>query len=94
MTILNVGLTVNVAILDLVRDVLWTSAINLAANAESCAEDLEHGTLQLFGQGLVGASHGSCNVNDLIQRDGLRVLDVLLLLSVSWWLLEGSDDKR
>ena len=87
------GPTVNVALLDLIRDILWTLAINLATNTESGAEDFKHGTLQLLGQGLVGASHCSGNINDLVQRDGLRVLDVLLLLSVAWWLLESSNDE-
>jgi len=91
--LVQIGRTVNVTVLDLVRDILRTSAVDLAAHAESCAEDLEDGALQLLGQGLVGASHCSGNIEDLIQRDGLRMLDVLLLLSVSRWLLEGSNDK-
>jgi len=39
-------------------------------------------------------SHLSGDLNDLIQRDALRVLDVLLLLAVSWRLFEGLDDER
>jgi len=86
--------TVNVAVLDLIRDILWTFAVNLAADTECCAENLEYGTLQLLGQRFVGASHCSSNINNLIQRDGLGVLDVLLLLSVARWLFQGSDDER
>ena len=33
------------------------------------------------------------SVDDLIKSDGSTVLNVLLLLSVSWWFLEGFDDR-
>jgi len=33
------------------------------------------------------------SVDDLIKSDGSTVLNVLLLLSVSWWFLEGFDDQ-
>jgi hypothetical protein len=35
--ILGLQLTLNVALLDLITDFLWRSAINLAANAEGCS---------------------------------------------------------
>lgn len=38
-------------------------------------------------------AHGAANLNDLVKRDGLGVLDVLLLLAVTRGLLEGLDDK-
>ena len=84
-------LTLNLSVIDLVLDVLGALAIDLAADAESSSEDLLDGSLQLLGQRLV--SHGPGNLNDLIQRNRLGVLDVLFLLSVTWWLLEGADDE-
>lgn len=77
---------------DIVGYGLWRSAIDLAAGGESSAEDLQNGTLEILGHGLV--SHGPGNGNDLVERDGLGVLDVLLLLAVSRWLLKGLDDER
>ncbi len=84
--------TLNLSTFDIIRDILWTSAINLASNAESRAQNLLNTTLQLLRQGL--ESHRTCNFNDLIQCDRLAVLDVLLLLSVAGGLLEGLDDQR
>ena len=39
-------------------------------------------------------AHLPRDLDDLVKRDGLGVLDVLLLLAISWWLLEGFDDER
>lgn len=87
-------LTVNAALLDFITDVLGASSVDLAPNTEAGTEDLKDCTSELLGERLVGTSHGSGNVDDLIKRDGLGVLDVLLLLSVTRWLLESSDDER
>jgi len=38
-------------------------------------------------------SHLAGDLNDLVERDRLGVLDVLLLLAVTWRLLEGLDDE-
>lgn len=88
------SLTVNGSILDLVGDVLWRTAIDLAADAEGSAEDLQHGALELTGERLVGGAHGASDIDDLVQRDRLGVLDVLLLLAVPGRLLQGSDNQR
>jgi hypothetical protein len=82
----------NLARLDVVGDVLGAAAINLATCAESSSENLLDGTLQVLGHGL--ESHGAGNVDDLIERNALGVLDVLLLLAVAGGLLEGLDDER
>lgn len=87
-------LTINGTLLDFVTDVLGAAAVNLATDRECGTEDFEHGSSKLLGERLVGASHGAGNVDDFVQRDRLGVLDVLLLLSVTRWLLEGSDDER
>lgn len=81
----------NLAGLDVIADILWASAVNLTSDAESSSEDLLDGTLQLLGEGL--ETHGAGNLNDLIEGDGLAMLDVLLLLAVARWLLEGLDDE-
>ena len=38
-------------------------------------------------------AHGAADLDDLVERDGLGVLDVLLLFAVTRGLLEGLDDK-
>ena len=38
-------------------------------------------------------SHLACNLDDLVHWNGFSVLDVLLLLAISWWLLEGLDHE-
>ena len=39
-------------------------------------------------------AHGACDLDDLVERDGLGMLDVLLLLAVPRRLLERFDDER
>jgi hypothetical protein len=81
----------NLAGLDVVGDVLGAAAVNLAASGESSSEDLLDGTLEVLGHGL--EPHGAGNVDDLIERNALGVLDVLLLLAVTRGLLKGLDDE-
>lgn len=38
-------------------------------------------------------AHGAANLNDLVKRDALGVLDVLLLFAVTRRLLKGLDDE-
>jgi hypothetical protein len=82
----------NLARLNVVGDVLGAAAVNLATSAESSSENLLDGTLQVLCHGL--ESHGAGNVDDLIERNALGVLDVLLLLAVTGRLLESLDDER
>jgi hypothetical protein len=77
--------------LDVVGDSLGAAAVDLAAGGEGSSEDLKNGTLQVLGHGL--EAHGLGDGDDLIKRDGLGVLDVLLLLAVPGRLLEGLDDE-
>lgn len=86
-------LTLNVALLDLIADLLGRAAVNLAANAESGTEDFQHRSLELTGERLVGGAHGAGNVNNLVEGDRLVVLNVLLLLAVTRRLLECADDE-
>lgn len=83
--------TVNLAVGDSVADGLGALAVNLAANAESSAEDLLNAALEGLGEGL--ELHRPRNLDNLIEGDGLVVLDVLLLLAVTGGLLEGADDE-
>ena len=88
----NVGRhTVNLASLDVVADILGAAAVNTATNRESSTQDLKDGTLQLLGQTAV--AHGAGDLDNVIEGNGLGVLDVLLLLTVTRGLLEGLDDQ-
>jgi hypothetical protein len=82
---------VNLASLDVIRDILGAAAIDLAADGESSTEDLKDNTLERLGHGAV--LHLAGNLNNFIEGDGLGVLDVLLLLAVTRRLLEGLDDQ-
>lgn len=84
--------TVNLASLDVVRDVLGAAAVNTATDRESGTEDLKDGTTELLGQRTV--AHDAGDLDDVVERDRLGVLDVLLLLTVTRGLLEGLDDQR
>lgn len=84
-------LTLNLAGLDVVGDALGGAAVDLAASGEGSANDLEDGALKGLGHRLV--THDAGNLDDLVKRDGLGVLDVLLLLAVTGRLLEGLDDQ-
>ena len=84
-------LTLNLAGLDVVGDALGGAAVNLATGGESSADNLKDGTLERLGHGLV--AHGAADLDDLVERDGLGVLNVLLLFAVTRGLLEGLDDQ-
>ena len=84
--------TLNLSALNVVADSLWTPPINLAANTERRAENLLGGALERGGHGFV--AHRASDLDDLVERDGLGVLDVLLLLTISRRLLERFDDER
>ena len=78
--------------MNILLDVLGTPSINLATCAEGSTEDLQDGALEVLGHGL--EAHGAGDGDDLVKRDGLGVLDVLLLLAVARRLLERLDDER
>jgi hypothetical protein len=82
---------VNLARLDIIADVLGAASINLASDGKRGAQDLKNATTELLGK--TAGAHGASNLNDLIERDGLGVLDVLLLLAVTGRLLESTDDE-
>jgi len=84
--------TLNLARSDVVANSLRAPSVNLAPSAEGSSEDLLYTTLERLGERLV--LHLAGDLNDLVERDGLGVLDVLLLLAVARRLLEGLDDER
>ena len=83
--------TVNLAGLDVVADILGAATVNTETDRESSTQDLKDGTLQLLGQTAV--AHGTGDLDNVIEGNGLGVLDVLLLLTVTRGLLEGLDDQ-
>lgn len=84
-------LTVDLTRLDGVDDRLRGLAVNLASNAVRRSENLLDSAGKRLGEGLVPHSPG--NLNDLVEGDGLVVLDVLFLLAVTGGLLQGADDE-
>lgn len=85
------ALTVDLARLDGIDDGLRGLAVDLASDAVCRTQDLLDSARQVLREGLV--AHGSRNLDDLVEGDGLAVLDVLLLLAVAGGLLEGADDE-
>jgi len=81
----------SLALVDALNDIVSGLAVDGTADALGRAEDFLDGTGQVLGQGF--EAHLACNLNDLIQRHVPRVLDVLLLLPVSWRLFESLDDQ-
>ena len=59
----------------------------------SGTEDLLDTVGEVLGEGLLGLTHSSGNLDDLVKLNVSSVLDVLLLLAVSDGLLEGTDDE-
>jgi hypothetical protein len=84
-------LTIDLASLDVLLNILGAATVNLAANGERSSENLKDGTLEGLGHG--AGTHGAGHLNNLVEGDGLVVLDVLLLLAVTRGLLEGLDDQ-
>lgn len=84
-------LTVNLTSVDSIGDGLGALAVNLASNTVCRSQNLLDTTLQRLRERLV--AHGSRNLDDLLQRNRLVVLDVLLLLAIAGGLLEGADDE-
>lgn len=61
---------------------MWRSAVYSAANGLGSAQDFFDASGEILRQRL--GLHGPCNLIDLIERDVARMLDVLLLFTVSW----------
>lgn len=84
-------LTINLSSINGLGDFTRALAVNLAADAKCSAQNLLDATLQFLGVRF--ELHRPCDLNDLVDRDGLVVLDVLLLFPVSRRLLQRLDDQ-
>lgn len=84
-------LTLNLATLNVVAHVLRTPSIDLTSDAEGSSQNLLDRPLELLCHRL--EPHRPRDRDDLIERDGFGVLDVLLLLPVSGRFFEGFDDE-
>ena len=83
--------TVDLASLNRIAHSLGALSIDLASNAEGSSENLLGDALEALRERL--EAHGPRDLDDLVESDGLAVLDVLLLFPVARRLLEGADDK-
>lgn len=83
--------TLNLASLDIIRDIFGAPAIDLAANRVASSQDLLDSSLELTSERL--GPHDTGDGDDFLKRDRLGVLDVLLLLAVPGGLLECLDDE-
>lgn len=79
------------SVVDTLDHVVRVLAVNGATDRLGGTKDLLDGTGQGLSERLVG--HLSSDLDNLVQRNVTRVLDVLLLLSVSNGLVERLDDQ-
>ena len=70
--------------IDRVDDIVRWSTVDRAPDALGGAQDLLQRACQILGERLW--PHRPCNIDNFVARDVSRVLDVLLLLTVPWWL--------
>ena len=88
------GLTVGAvdgSIVDSIDDIVGVLAVHGAAHRLGRAQHLLHGAGELLGHG--PGPHHPRGVDDVVHGDVPGVLDVLDLLPVPRWLLEGLDDE-
>jgi hypothetical protein len=81
----------SLSISDLVDEVVWVLAVNGATDTVASAQELSADAGEVLGHRSL--SHGSGGSQNIVPGDVTVVLDVLDLLSVTWWLLEGLDDQ-
>ncbi len=82
----------DLAIGDLLLQILGVLAVDGAPNADAGPKDLLDGPGHLLGHGPV--PHDPGDLDDVVEADVTTVLDVLDLLPVPLGLLEGLDDER
>jgi hypothetical protein len=86
------GGDLDLAVVNLLLQILGVLAVDGAADADAGAEDLLDGAGELLGHG--PGLHDLGDLDDVVEADVARVLDVLDLLAVSLGLLERLDDER
>ena len=90
----DLGGDLDVTRVDRLDDVVGGATVDGAADRLGRAEDLLDAAGERSREGLLGVAHGAGNVDDGVEFNVARVLDVLLLLAVADGLLEGADDER
>jgi hypothetical protein len=76
---LNHNLTLNFSRFNVIRNFFWTPPVNLASDRIRSAENLLDRAIEILLHGF--ESHLASNLNDLIERNRLAVLDVLFFFS-------------
>jgi len=76
---------------DLFDEIVWVLVVDGAANRVSSSQKLTADTAQILSHGSVFHDPGS--TEHIVPGDVTVVRDVLDLLSVTWWLLEGLDEE-
>jgi hypothetical protein len=90
----HLGGDLNVTRVDSLDNVVRGLTVDGASNRLSGTEDLLDTVGEVLGEGLLGLSHSTGDLDDLVEFNVTGVLDVLLLLAVTNGLLEGTDDER
>ena len=78
--------------IDTINNVMWGLSLDCASYALCSAQNLLHASRQFLGQRL--GLHCPRNVDDFVKWNIARVLDVLLLLPVSWGLCKSERDAQ
>lgn len=84
-------LTLNRTAINILRNSLRTSSLDLAAHTVCRAKNLFNGTGKVLREGL--EPHCSGDLDNVFEGNTLGVLDVLLLLPVTGGFLEGLDNQ-
>ena len=66
-------------------------AVDRTTDRDACSENLLHGALEIGGVGL--GSHLLGDLGDVVELEFAVVNDVLSLLPVTWWFLEGLENE-
>ena len=69
-------------------------SVDGASKRSAGAKDFLDSSLEGDGKRLLVISHGLCDFEDIVELYVSIVLNVLRLLSISGWLLQGLDDQR
>lgn len=85
-----VGRDINGSVLNSRLELLGVLAVHVATNTDASTKNLQNRASHGLGERLV--PQFASDLNDIIQRDGSVVLDILHLLAISWWLLQSLDD--
>lgn len=88
------GGDLDISRVDRLDDVVRGLAVDRASDRLGSAEDLLDTVGEVLRERLLRLAHGAGDLDDLVELNVARVLDVLLLLAVANGLLQGTDDER